>query len=315
MTTESSTPKPSFLARLGRFLFRLFVVVVIGIALGVGIYFGVLAMYRIYVQPVQGYDARLDALESGMSQAEQLVVSRSDTLTERLDALEIQGDTTKETLADLDSRLAVVESEQAAQAAELSAMAESLDTLQTSISDLQTNQTAMQSDLDDLQKSISDLEALSDDLATAGEAILENSQNIETMSLGVQESVETARAVKQEVTLLKAMEMLTRSRIFLSQGNISLAQTEIRAAASLLTALQEQLPEGQAAFVGEAVDVLNESLSYLPRSPLLASDRVEGAWQMLFEGLPEETAEGVAAEGTETPAVEGTPTTTPTPTP
>ncbi len=309
MTAETAQ-KPSFLARLGRFLFRLLVVVIIGIALGVGIYFGVQAMYRIYVQPVQGYDARLDALESGMTQAEQLVVSRSDTLTERLDALEIQGDTTKENIADLDSRLAVVESEQAAQAAELSAMAESLDALQISISDLQTGQAAMQSNLDDLQKSISDLEALSDDLDAAVQAILENSQNIETMSLGIQESVETARAVQNEVTLLKAMEILTRSRIFLSQGNISLAQTEIRAGAALLAALQEQLPEGQAAYIGEAVDILNESLSYLPRSPLLASDRVEGAWQILFEGLPEESAEEIAAEEA---AAEGTPTPTPTP--
>ncbi len=112
--------------------------------------------------------------------------------------------------------------------------------------------------------------------------------------------------------------MLTRSRIFLTQGNISLAQTEIRAAASLLTELQEQLPEGQAAYIGEAVDVLNESLSYLPRSPLLASDRVEGVWQLLFEGLPEESAEEAAAEeaaaeSTGTPTAEGTPTATPTP--
>lgn len=312
MTTESAQ-KPSFLARLGRFLFRLFVVVIIGIALGVGIYFGVLAMYRIYVQPVQQYDARLDALESGVGQAEQLIVNRSDTLTERLDALEIQGDTTKETLADLDSRLSEVESEQSAQAAELSAMAESLETLQTGISDLQTAQTAMQSDLDVLKQSIGDLETLSDDMEAATQAILDNSQDIETIGVAVQDFVETSQSLRFEVTLLKAMEMLTRSRIFLSQGNISLAQTEIRAAGSLLTGLQEQLPEGQATYLGEVVDILNESLSYLPRAPLLASDRVEGAWQMLFEGLPEESAEEAAAESTETPATEGTPSATPTP--
>lgn len=314
MSTET-TPKPSILARFGRFLLRMLFVIAVGIALGAGIYFGVLAIYRIYVQPVQQYDARLDALESRMEQAEQLIIKRADSLTDRLDALEIQGDTTKETLADIDSRLATVETAQESQTADMSAMAESLGTLQTDVSDLQTNQTDLQAELDDLQKAYAGLETLSDDLDAAAQTVVENSQNIETMGLAVQEFVDGWKTLQYEVELLKAMEILTRSRIFLTQGNLSLARAEIQAAANLIAALQEQVAEEQAVYLGEVVAVLNESLAYLPRSPLLAADRVEGAWQMLFEGLPGETVAEAAAEGTEPPTAESTPEATATPTP
>lgn len=299
MTAETK-PKPSFPARFGRFLLRILFVLVLGIALGAGVYFGVQVVYRVYIQPAQGYAVRLDALETGQIQAEQLIIRRFDTLAERLDALEAQSDTTKESLAELKQRLFEVETAQQAQAAELTALSDDMAAVQAEVSDLQTSQAAMQAELEDFQQAVADLDGLQTDFDQAMQTILESSQKLDTLSLEAQDSASIWSTLQVDIKLLQTMEVLTRSRFFLTQGNVSLAQAEIRAAASLLTELQDQVSEQQASYLSEAVAVLNESLSYLPRSPLLASDRVEGVWQMLFVGLPEEPTEDTAPESTPT---------------
>lgn len=295
MTTETNS-KPSFLARLGRFLLRLLFVIIVGIALGVGIYYGMLLINRVYIQPVEDYAARLEALEAGQQQTEQLITQRFETMTERLDALEIQGDTTKESLSELDSRLAAVETDQEAQAAEINTVTAEVESMQTTLSELQTSQADMQATLGDFQDTVSGLEGLQSDFEQAQQDIQDINENIESLEMGLQEYVLGQGALRVDVELLKAMEQLTRSRIFLTQGNTSQAQAEIRAVASMLSGLAEVVPEGQAAYLEDAVTVLDESLAFLPRSPLQAADRLEGAWQMLLEGLPEELPEETAAE-------------------
>lgn len=300
MSTENNT-QPSFLAQLGRFLLRLFFVVVIGIALGIGIYFGALLLFRTYVQPVQSYAARLDALESGQQQIEEMATSRFESLTGRVEALEIQGDTAKESLSALEGRLSAVESAQEEQAAEINALSAEMETLQTTVDELQTNQDELQAGFADVQQAVDDIGGLQADVEQALQANQENTDSIETLQLGLQEFVLGQGDLRAELQLLKAMDQLTRSRIFLTSGNVSQAQAEIRDVASMLSGLAEVVPEGQASYLEDVVTGLDESLSFLPRSPLQASDRLEGAWQMLLEGLPEEPSIETTAESTPTP--------------
>jgi hypothetical protein len=54
------------------------------------------------------------------------------------------------------------------------------------------------------------------------------------------------------------------------------------------------------------VDRLDAALEALPASPVAAADELEGAWQLLVAGLPEESL--TAAESEATPVPEGTAT-------
>ena len=121
-------------------------------------------------------------------------------------------------------------------------------------------------------------------------------------------------AVENEFQLLRAMALLTRSRIHMANGNTTLASADILTARELLVSMQAGLTEFQAQALQEVIDRLDAALSFLPRSPLLASDRLEGAWQLLLNGLP---SDSVSMEGTPTPegGEESAPEATATPTP
>ena len=95
-------PKKSCLERAVILFIRLLFALVLGIAIGVGIYFGVQLLYDEYRSLTQDYDLRITALESSQSQSSQLLTDRMVSFQTRLEKLEIQGDTHKDALADLE---------------------------------------------------------------------------------------------------------------------------------------------------------------------------------------------------------------------
>jgi len=109
------------------------------------------------------------------------------------------------------------------------------------------------------------------------------------------------------------MELLTRARLNLVQGNYTLAQSDLESARSLLVILQEELPPFQAAYVGGIIAAIDDLLTYLPGAPLTAADKLESVWQMLAAGLPDEGESTADSSEGSTPTP--TPTVTPTPNP
>ena len=187
---------------------------------------------------------------------------------------------------------------------DLMAMQSSLDDMQTALSAVELQVVTLDSDISAIE---ADLETIQGDLET----LSGNIEQIEVLAGQVEVNEARQTAVENEYQLLRAMALLTRSRIHLANGNTTLASADLLVARELLVSLQAELPENQAQALQEVIDLLDAALGFLPRSPLLASDRLEGAWQLLLNGLPEEGE--AMLEGEAEPSPEATATPTPTP--
>jgi hypothetical protein len=129
--------------------------------------------------------------------------------------------------------------------------------------------------------------------------------------------------LRHQIMFTRAIETLSRGRLFLSQSNFGLAKQDVQAARNLLAELQADVPDYQAQALGPILVRLDMALGNLPDFPVIAVDDVDIAWNLLIAGLPE-SAEAAAATPTmtlplETPAATptqtlppGTATTTPT---
>jgi chromosome segregation ATPase len=213
---------------------------------------------------------------------------RFENIAGRLDALEVQNDSNKETFAGLEDRLASVETAQSAQGEQLDALGGDLEGMQSALSELQSGQASLGDDVAALQTAFGDLRELRADLEDASQTIDDNAQAIEELTLEMQSVGDGWQAMLNEFQMLKAMELLTRSRVNLTQGNLSLARSDIEDARELLIALQDQVSTDQAIYLEEVIARLDAAIEDLPRSSIAAADEVEGAWQLLLEGLPVE---------------------------
>ena len=333
MTTESSPPAgPSFgrrlllaFGKLAKFTLRLIFVVVSGVLLGVGIYwaasFGIAAINQQIFQPIQTHTRQLGDLESRYAQdysrlneQTQALQEQTQALQEQIDALERQDDATREAVDALQSRLTTSE-------ALLGEVQTALDTAQESLSTLEDQQATFGPDLAKLQTALKKLETTVGDLTEATALII---SDVEALSVTVKDESPLV-AVRTDVQLLKAMELLTRARVQLAQDNVGIATTEVQEARNVLLALSATIPTYQQSALTAIVQRLDLGLANLPTAPRLAADDFEIAWQLLRQGLPVESTTGMSLSPLVTPTltttetltatVPVTPTVTPTPRP
>jgi chromosome segregation ATPase len=190
---------------------------------------------------------------------------------------------------------------------------EDLLAVQGSIEDLNTELAALESQVQSLESELSGVEAALQALEQDIQTLSGEIERIETLAAQVEANDQRQTAVENEFQLLRTMSLLTRSRIHLANGNTTLASADLLVARELLVSLQSVLPEFQAQALQETIDLLDDALRFLPRSPLQASDRLEGAWQLLLNGLLTEAAESTPTPESEQGAgTEATPTPTPT---
>ena len=293
MSNEQNN-QPSFLGRVLRFIGCLLIILLVIAALGAGGYFGAPYLYRQYIQPVQQHTIRLDELETILVQNEQLAVGRLDEFASRLESLEVQVDSNKEGIAAMESRLASLETSQATQADFQSEIAGQLDGLQTSIEKISSEQETLQKDLSLTNADIKDLETsvggFQADLDDTTSTVKDLEKQVQALNDSVRDQDEKLQAMQNEIQMLKVMELLTRARMFITQGNLTLARADIQQASELLADLSSQVPENQQETLLEIIARLDEVLEIMSRSPIQAADKLEAAWQLLVEGLPREPA-------------------------
>ena len=181
-------------------------------------------------------------------------------------------------IADLQIRIATLEAAQTAQSESLANITSQLQTLEAG----QTDQNEAASLLD------SRVQVLEGADATRNEALAE---------------------LTYQSDLLRAMELLSRARLFLYQSNFGLARLDVQAARDALAEVQSTAPESKQKDLNEAVRRLDTALANLPDFPVAASDDLDIAWQILLSGYP------VAPTATPTPLPTTTPEETFTPTP
>jgi len=322
MSNNNPSPdNPSFGERMGiaivaflRALLVLLIVGVLAVVVGAVIYYGLPAIYDRYVQPIQMDVSSLQVTQADQEQAIQQLSSRVEDLSSRINTLEVQSDSDKQTITELQTQLAGAISTQA-----------------ESLAPMQNAQATATSRLNDLDRTISELEdqlsTMTQDIQSLGTSVDQNQEMLTGLQDKLQIEGTPLENIRNELQIVKAMELLTRGRMLLDTNNLGLAQEDLQSASDLLNELQARLPDDQKGNLGEIIDRLNTASGNLPNRPILASDDLEIAWQLLLLGLPDQNQTATAEVGgtpgvssdTATPGPEGTgtatPTFTPTPTP
>ncbi len=303
MSDEVPTPAPpSFGDRLAlafiafaRALVRIVLILLLAVLLLAGVYYGLPALYQRYVQPFESNLVRLNDAQSRQEQANQQIDGRLDELSQRLEDLELQNDSHKQALDEVKTRLEEMErtqqsDEQAGGSAQATATAR--------LGEIETNLAAMGANLEQVQAEI----------AAINQAMGQTSLQVQEIASLAEVGEAPIQELRNELQLVKAMELLTRSRVYLVEDNLGLAEQDVRAARLLLAKLGGDVPSYQVKPLAAIIARLDAALSNLPTRPILAAEDLEVAWQLLRDGLPgEATPQPTPTAGT------GTPTPTPIP--
>lgn len=193
-----------------------------------------------------------------------------------------------------------------------------------SITDLASQQTDEIKRLDQeiaaLQSRITSLEGRADgvdqNLAAhdASLAQLENMQKMLDNSMTTQKT-ELLAEFENQLTLTRGIELVSRSRLYLSESNFGLAKEDLRSARDLLYMLLEKIPADQVGALKTVIERLDMAIEKLPAYPVVAANDVDTAWRYLVDGLPnvpEQAVTPVVLPPTETPEATGTIEATPT---
>ncbi len=207
------------------------------------------------------------------------------------------------------------------QAADIEQLTNQIADLKSRLADLETRQTTSAQTLAEAQGQITALESA---LEAHGETLdqLETMQAVlDRLSLAssdqaslFEEGSLALAEVQRQVTLSRAIEMLSRARLYLYESNFGLARLDVEAARDLLFSLQSEIAVDKIAALGEVITRLELVLGNLPDFPVIAADDLNIAWQLLVNDLPDlptPTALPESVTETPVPTEEVTPTTTP----
>ena len=218
------------------------------------------------------------------------------------------------------SRLSEVENKQTA---DLNLLAEQINDLKTRLSDLEIRQTENSQALAEVQGQVDALEMAVDthtETLKQLETIQSNLDNLtdvtdeyDELLVGKNSALEE---LNRQVTLSRAIEMLSRARLYLSQSNFGLAKQDVQFAHDMLVTLQSDISDEKSVSLQAVITRLELALENLPAFPVVAVDDIDIAWQLLVNGLPnlpEVALTPGASSETQIPDVEVTPSVTPTP--
>jgi len=153
--------------------------------------------------------------------------------------------------------------------------------------------------IENLQTELNQMEERVGAIETSIEAHTESIEKLETMQVTLQQAAEEQTnnmmvILKREIMLTRAIETLSRARLYLSQSNFGLAKIDVQSARSILAELLTDAPSYQVDALNQIIGRLDLALGNLPAFPIIAVDDVDIAWQLLMMGLPESEADIVA---------------------
>ncbi|MBK7320277.1 helix-hairpin-helix domain-containing protein [Candidatus Villigracilis affinis] len=185
----------------------------------------------------------------------------------------------------------------------------------------------LRDEIEILQTELNEMNARVDAVEKTIETQSASIARLEEMQKTLEEEITTQNnsvmvALKREVMYTRAIETISRARLYLSQSNFGLAKTDVQSARDLLAELLMDAPTYQVDAFNQILMRLDLALGNLPAFPVIAADDVDIAWQLMMMGLPESEAE-IVPTSTPLPPPTFTPTTvlepsatfTPTPAP
>ncbi|MBI9048973.1 MAG: helix-hairpin-helix domain-containing protein [Anaerolineaceae bacterium] len=189
------------------------------------------------------------------------------------------------------------------QAGDLTNMQSEMIILQNSMDELQVQSDANMVSIESHSETIASLESMQADLdafvLTQGEELSGRLDDQEALFMST---------LEYNLMTNRAIQLLSRANLYLSQSNYGLARQDALTAYSLLDGYIEQAPVDKQLFLEMVVDRIEMAIYNLPSYPVIAANDVLIAWQYLVEG--EEPVEIVNR-----PVFNNTYTPTPTPTP
>jgi DNA repair exonuclease SbcCD ATPase subunit len=231
-------------SRLLGFLLRLIFVILVGIAIGTGAYYGIPALYKDFIQPIQTNTERVAALETGLADVQSEIREKQSTLS--MNISDVQG-------------------EVAAQREDLAALSTKGEGLETRLDEVQIQVDEMQTLSENIQKIEGDLENLSERLTELETVIEEENPPIEQ--------------IQRQVQLLRIMELVTRARMWIIQDNLGEAGDDLEVAKEALESLVVT-QEGES--LQPIIERLDQILFEMSLSPVIAADDLEIVWQLLI---------------------------------
>lgn len=112
-----------------------------------------------------------------------------------------------------------------------------------------------------------------------------------------------------QLAMTRGIELVSRSRLYLSESNFGLAKDDLNAARDLLYTLLETIPANQVGALKTVINRIDMAIEKLPAYPVVASNDVDTAWQYLVDGLPnvpQEAVTPVVLPATDTPEATAT---------
>jgi hypothetical protein len=92
-----------------------------------------------------------------------------------------------------------------------------------------------------------------------------------------------AQQLGRRLEMIRALETLTRARLWLNQDNLGLAADDMQEASDILDQVAADAPDQEAAVLDTITDRLGLAIANLPDSPVVASDDLEIAWRQLAD--------------------------------
>ncbi len=305
----SAEHTPSFGDRLAsgfltfiKVLARLLVISILIAAIIAVIFFAAPRLYSRYISPLQVDINSLEEAATAQEIVNQQISARLDSLQKRIVSLETQSDSAKQAFSDMDVRVASIEeqldsNEQVLQYAQDTASAQ-----------IQVIEDTLEEIRGEINAQGIQVTALETDLATFDGDIAELIGTFEAENAPVS-------ALRRELQLVKAMELLTRASFALAENNLGIGLDDIRTAHAILLDLQPLVPDYQQEALAAIIERLDNAMGNLPSNPVLAAIDIETAWQLLRFGLPSEpnlpTSTEAVTLSTPTPRATFTPTPTP----
>jgi len=250
MTNDSPPPPevqaerpPTLAARIWRIALRVLLAVLIGVGLGIAAYYGVPALYRQYIEPVRVNTERIAELEQAVVQSQSGARQQADATAARLTEIE----------------------------ATLAAQTEAVAELRADVDALETGLAQHDRRLDAVEALSDRVDGLQADLeTTAGQ--LESLQGADA----------PVQRLGRQLQMIRAMELLIRARMWLSQSNQGLAEADMQTAQGILSALAATSPADEAVTLAAVDTRLDQALANLSRAPVVAADDLEIAWELLL---------------------------------
>lgn len=320
MTQTSEQPRssePSAIVKVLKVLVRLVIVVLFGLLIGAGLYYGVPWVYRNVIQPVQNNTAEIQSLKTEMDRIETELQEQTSAQGDRARTLEgelgtLQGTTEAQAqaLSTAEARLSILEPD-------MEILAQTLDDQDGAISELSDQQAAILDRLADQEEALAQQESALDTLETeTNDQLTEVTDQLTDLDVAYQEVLSTTQPLVQRLAWLQIAQDLLRVRLLLLENNPGVAVDTIDIAIEHLNSAVALEPE-MAVAATDLRDRMATLSTLIEERSFRVTPTLEALWVDVIGQVLPEAAEFLTPTPTQTPGATPFPTRTPftTPTP